>query len=144
MFIDLVSKGGNLLLNLGPTADGRIPVIQQDRLIALGEWLEIHGEAIYGTQRNLFKSLPWGTSTTRGNTIYLHVFNWPTDHTLEVPGLLTHVSKAHLLHDREQTPLKLIGNDTHNLKVDLRGYHPFRYASVIALQCDGPPKVINP
>ena len=45
--IDLVSKGGNLLLDIGPTADGRIPVIMQDRLFAIGRWLEINGEAIY-------------------------------------------------------------------------------------------------
>jgi alpha-L-fucosidase len=144
MFIDLVSKGGNLLLNLGPTADGRIPVIQQDRLIALGEWLETNGEAIYGTQKSLFKSLPWGTSTTKGNMLYLHVYNWPTDHTLEVPGLVTHVSKAYLLHDQDRTPLNLEGNGTSNMTIDLLGYHPYRHSTVVALQCDGPPKVINP
>lgn len=49
MLIDIVSRGGNLLLNVGPTADGRIPVIQQQRLIDMGKWLEKNGEAIYGT-----------------------------------------------------------------------------------------------
>jgi alpha-L-fucosidase len=48
--IDTVSRGGNLLLNVGPTADGRIPVIMQDRLAYLGQWLEHNGEAIYGTR----------------------------------------------------------------------------------------------
>lgn len=50
MFCDLVSRGGNLLLDIGPTADGRIPVIMQDRLIAIGDWLKVNGEAIYGTR----------------------------------------------------------------------------------------------
>ncbi len=50
MLVDLVSRGGNLLLDIGPTADGRIPVIMQDRLVHMGEWLKRDGEAIYGTR----------------------------------------------------------------------------------------------
>ena len=48
--IDTVSRGGNFLLNIGPTADGRIPVIMQERLVGIGRWLDVNGEAIYGTQ----------------------------------------------------------------------------------------------
>ena len=50
ILIDLVSRGGNFLLDVGPTADGRIPELQQDRLLELGAWLEINGEAIFGTR----------------------------------------------------------------------------------------------
>lgn len=50
--IDIVSRGGNLLLNVGPTADGRIPVIMQERLVDIGNWLNVNGEAIYGTRKS--------------------------------------------------------------------------------------------
>jgi len=50
VLVNLVSKGGNLLLDIGPTADGRIPVIMQQRLVEIGDWLKVNGEAIYGTQ----------------------------------------------------------------------------------------------
>jgi len=141
LLIEKVSRGGGLLLNLGPTADGRIPVIQQDRLVALGQWLAVHGEAIYGTAKGRFKHLPWGKSTTKGNTVYLHVFDWPADHRLKVEALVTPVKQACLLHDPERRPLKITRDGAGTLSIDLLGYHPFACASVIALECEGDPVV---
>ena len=142
MFIKLVSQGGNLLLNIGPHADGTIPVIMQDRLIALGEWLDVNGEAIYGTRKSLFKELAWGVSTTKGQNLYLHLFKWPEDHCLKVPGVHSKVAHATLLHDRARTPLK-IRADGETLHIDLMGYHPHPHASVIALEMDSTPKIVH-
>jgi alpha-L-fucosidase len=74
--IDLVSRGGVLLLDIGPTADGRIPLIMVDRLLAIGDWLAVNGEAIKGTRRSPFRDLSWGRATVKGDNLYLHVFDW--------------------------------------------------------------------
>ena len=79
--VDVASRGGNLLLNVGPTADGRIPAIMEDRLLAIGRWLDVNGEAIYGTTRwaKADSSLrEQGIYTTRkGASIYLIIMQWP-------------------------------------------------------------------
>jgi alpha-L-fucosidase len=73
-----VSRGGNLLLDIGPAADGRIPVIMEERLLQLGEFLKASGEAIYGTRR--WRTTSEGETiryTARGDTVYAIVLGWP-------------------------------------------------------------------
>ncbi len=140
--IDLVSRGGVLLLDIGPTADGRIPLIMVDRLLAIGDWLEVNGEAIKGTRRSPFRDLPWGRATVKGDDLYLHVFDWPANDRLEVPGLANSVRRATMLGDRK-AGRELVVEDTGDLGVvvDLAGLHPFEHATVIKLELDGPPSV---
>ena len=135
MLIDLVSKGGNLLLNIGPAADGTIPVIMQDRLIAIGEWLEVNGDAIYGTRKSSLPDQPWGRVTEKGNKTYLHVFDWPDDHELQVSGInVDDVQKAFLLHDDEHR-LSVQSGANGKVVIDLLGHHPFgKTASVVVLE----------
>lgn len=106
MLVDIASKGGNLLLNVGPTAEGEIPGPSVERLQAMGEWMDVNGESIYGTEASPFFKLPWGRCTSRrtkdGNTLYLHVFNWPEDQLLRLPGISTKVSSIKFLADQAQ------------------------------------------
>jgi alpha-L-fucosidase len=82
---DIVSKGGNLLLNIGPDANGRVPEAAERALRGVGAWMRLHGEAIYGTTASPFQRLPWGRATQKPGTLYLHIFDWPSDGRLMVP-----------------------------------------------------------
>ena len=99
--VDIASKGGNYLLNVGPTALGEIPEPSIERLRQVGEWMKVNGESIYATTASPFAKLAWGRCTKKlhdgGATLYLHVFEWPEDGRLVVPGLRNKVRSAHIL-----------------------------------------------
>ena len=140
MLIEVVSKGGNLLLNVGPMPDGRIQDDFVSRLKAMGEWLKVNGEAIYGTQASPFARLPFfGRATQKGNVLYLHVFQWPADGKLVVPGLGNQVASARLLGaPAARLSAARSGQD---VVVTLPAEAPDETASVVALVLDGPPRV---
>jgi alpha-L-fucosidase len=99
--VDIVSKGGNYLLNVGPTADGEIPPESIQLLKDVGVWMKTNSESIYGTQASPFKKLSWGRCTLKpagdDTILYLHVLNWPTHAKLTVPGLTNPVKSVELL-----------------------------------------------
>jgi alpha-L-fucosidase len=103
--VDIASKGGNYLLNVGPTSEGLIPDASVERLKAIGQWMKVNGEAIYASSASPFKRLPWGRCTQKSDggtvTLYLHVFNWPADGHLLVPGLKNNPQTAYLLAARK-------------------------------------------
>ncbi len=104
---DIASKGGNFLLNVGPTAEGLIPDASVERLAAIGNWMKVNSESIYGTTASPLGKLPWGRCTAKPGKLYLHVFDWPTNLKLEVPGLKNQVNKAYLLSDKKRTKLSV-------------------------------------
>lgn len=140
--IDIASKGGNFLLNVGPTAAGVFPPASVERLQAIGHWMQENNESIYGTQPGPFKSLTWGRCTQKtipgGTRLYLHVFNWPADGKLLLPGLGSQVVKAFALAGK--TPLT-IGRKKADHVIDLGATTKKEYATVIALDIKGKPLV---
>ena len=93
---EIVSKGGNLLLNIGPDKYGRIPQVCRGNLKEIGAWMKVNGEAIYGTEASPFPYLPFGYATRKGNTLYLHITRW--DRRISVPFRLK-VKSVRLLAD---------------------------------------------
>jgi alpha-L-fucosidase len=85
---DIASKGGNYLLNVGPTAEGVIPSESIEILKQVGAWMKTNGESIYGTTASPLDAAPaWGRVTQKDKKFYLHVFDWPTGGSLELPKL---------------------------------------------------------
>jgi alpha-L-fucosidase len=142
--VDIASKGGNYLLNVGPTSEGLIPGPSVERLRAIGAWMKVNGEAIYGTSASPFKSLPWGRCTQRaragGATLYLHVFKWPGDGQLLVPGLKNEATKCHLLSGARKKPLEM-RSTAGGLVITLPAAAPDPISSTVVLQIKGAPSV---
>jgi alpha-L-fucosidase len=138
MLVEVVSKGGNLLLNVGPTPDGRIQDEFVTRLNAMGAWMKVNGEAIYGTTASPFARLPFfGRATANGNRLYLHVFEWPSSGVLRVPNLKNLVHSARLLAvPGVRLATRRDGDD---ILVTLPAEAPDPVASVVELTLDGVP-----
>ncbi len=135
--LDIASKGGNYLLNVGPTPDGEIPQPEVDRLTEIGAWLKTNGPALYGTSASPFKEqLPWGRATRKGNTLYLSVFDWPADGKLTVP-LATPVEKACLLADPSKSLTTTADATGTTITVPMSAPDPL--VTVIAVQCSAEP-----
>ncbi len=137
--VDIASKGGNYLLNVGPTSEGVIPEPSVERLKAIGAWMKVNGEAIYGTTASPFENLAWGRCTKkvdgRNTTLYLHVFNWPKDGKLIVPGLDAKVRSARLLTDDRKLTTTA---DANGLVIDIPETAPDPISSTVVLKFKTP------
>jgi alpha-L-fucosidase len=134
------SGEGNFLLNVGPMSDGVIPGEDADRLRAMGEWLNVNGEAIYGSQRCPFGAGIIGITTAKANTAYVIVFRWPGEEAC-IADVGNEVKSARVLVTGKPCEVARGSNG----RVYLRGLPaapPDPYATVIALELDGPPKLL--
>lgn len=137
--VDIASKGGNYLLNVGPTAEGVIPQPSVDRLREIGRWMKANGESIYATSPSPFRRLAWGRCTMKPGVLYLHVFDWPKDGKLLVP-LTSRVTKAALLAQPD-TPLAVEASDK-GATITVPAAAPDAIDTVIAAQIEGEPQII--
>jgi alpha-L-fucosidase len=101
MLVDSVSKGGNLLLNVGPTGRGEFDPRALETLAGIGEWMRLHNRSIYGATASDFTPPPDCRYTQRGDRLYLHLFAWPFRH-VHLPGLAGKVAYAQLLNDASE------------------------------------------
>jgi len=140
--VDIASKGGNYLLNVGPTSEGLIPAPSVERLRAVGQWMKVNGQAIYATSASPFKRLSWGRCTqkptTDGTTLYLHVFNWPRDGKLLVPGLKNAVESASLLANGDQLPAE---SSADGVTLRLPAAAPDKISTTLVLKIKGAPDI---
>lgn len=145
--VDIASKGGNFLLNVGPTSEGLFPQPSIERLAAIGRWMKTNGESIHGTQASPFKSLAWGRATQKaaagGTRLYLHVFDWPGGGALTVPGLLSDPKRVYLLSDPAAKPLAWSRVED-SVSVKLPSSAPDPDDSVVVLELAGRTDVADP
>lgn len=134
--VDIVSKGGNYLLNVGPTAEGEVPPESLSRLAEIGAWMRTNGEAIYGTTASPCRKPSWGRITRKGDRLFLHVFDWPSDGRLAVPVRAT-PAQCRLLADPQREFEVSAGND--GLVVTLQGSAPDAICSVVELTLQDEP-----
>ena len=131
--IDIASKGGNYLLNVGPTKEGLIPAPSVERLAAVGRWMKVNGESIYGTTASPFTTQPeFGRVTSKPSKLYLHVFNWPSDGNLVVPAIGKPVKRAYLLSASKQS--LTVSQTSGGLSVKLPASAPDPIATVVVLE----------
>jgi alpha-L-fucosidase len=149
---DIASKGGNYLLNVGPTSEGLIPPESIERLRTVGEWMKVNGEAIYETKASPFHSLDWGKCTRKeipgGVRLYLHIFNWPETGSLAVPGVLNEPLNAYFLADANHSSLT-VSRSEDALMIKLPSQIPDSVNTVVVLDLKGnlditdPPQILS-
>ena len=133
LLVNCVGGDGNLLLNVGPMPSGEIEPRQVARLKEVGAWLRRYGESIYGTCGGPFKPGSWGASTRKGNTIYVHVFEW-NGSSLTLPSIDKKIVSSRLLTggtvevNQTDDGITVAVPSTHQRKID----------TIVELQLDGP------
>lgn len=142
--VDICSKGGNFLLNIGPTAEGEFPPEAIDRLQGIGKWMKVNNRAIYDTDASPFPTnLAWGRCTqgtaNHHPVLYLDVFDWPTNGELVVPGIGNTPIKAYALADTG----KELGVERRegDLVIKVPSAAPDPICSVVALEIQGSPVI---
>jgi len=137
--VTAASGEGNYLLNVGPKPDGTIRKEEVDRLRGIGRWLRVNGESIYGSERCPFGAGIVGLTTAKGNNAYIHVFRWPKQGEVVVPGIGNQIKSATLLATGQKARVEYGSNGRTFLR-DLPKTPPDPHDTVIKLELDGVPR----
>jgi alpha-L-fucosidase len=141
--VEVVSRGGNYILNIGPRGDGTVVEFEADVLHGIGAWVKANSEAIYGTGAQPFRKLEFGYATTKPGRLYLMVTKWPADGQLKLPGLKNKLTRAYLLSDPAKTALAL-DNSTESKIVRVESKASAAPVTVVVAEYAGPLNVIPP
>ena len=142
LLFDIASKGGNYLLNVGPTAEGVIPQESVNILKTVGDWMKTNHEAIYGTKASPFTTeFSWGNITTKPGKLYLGIYNWPSKE-FYLEGVKNKVKNVYLLSDASEKPITFKEtydkvNDHHILKINLPANAADKVVSVVVAEIEG-------
>ncbi|PSL47237.1 alpha-L-fucosidase [Chitinophaga niastensis] len=109
---NVASKGGNLMLNVGPDGNGKWPVYSVVYLKATGKWLQVYGESIYGTTYGLIPAQPWGVTTSKPGKLFLHVWQMPDSKKLRVPGVTAKIKSIKILGTNKMLTWKQLPEET--------------------------------
>jgi alpha-L-fucosidase len=143
---DIAHKGGNFLLNVGPTELGEFPQAINERLAEMGKWMDANSASIYGTSPSPFSKLPFEVRCTRkGNTIYLQVFKWPRNGLL-LRGLQTPIRSARALNTGESIRAVVAAGSESSVSKVWHIAEPTKldpYATVVELKLAGAPVVVT-
>ncbi|OXS59221.1 alpha-L-fucosidase [Cohnella sp. CIP 111063] len=132
------NKGGNLLLNVGPQPDGQLPPEYVERALAIGKWLDVHGEAIYGSDGgNVTEFVTRGRQTTKGNNLYLIVRFWDGRPEMRLPDLVTPVKRVTLLTTGQELDFVQRGEELVIKGLPLE--RPTKLFPVIRIECEHKP-----
>jgi alpha-L-fucosidase len=137
MLAKVAEGGGNLLLNVGPRADGTLPQAFIDLTREVGDWLEKNGESIYHTSAGITETISIGRQTVSGSRVYVHALYWPGS-TVHLAGIKGKLLSARLLAD--EWPVKFEQEGEHIYLRDMPSLPPDPRNTVIVLQFDGPPE----
>lgn len=140
LLANVASKGGNLMLNVGPDGEGNIPKYSADYLRQTGAWLKKNGQAIYASTAGWIPAQPWGVTTSKPGQLFLHILNKPTDNRLLVPGFKNRVTKVSSLVGNQSLPFKQNQSD---LTIQLSGLKMDPANTVVVITYMGQAPIYN-
>ncbi len=134
LLAEVASKGGNLMINVGPDGNGKLPEYSLKYLKETGRWLKVNGESIYGSTYGLIPAQPWGVTTAKPRKLFLHIFRRPKDGMLRIPSFSLKIKKIYHLENKRKLTWETKGED---VLVNIRELRPADADDVVVLEYTG-------